>query len=172
MPMNICLRCALHKSKINRIAGSGFDSARFLFIIETPAVSEDLIGKGFVSDANKLLMEIITKAGIPLTDCYFSYMVQCRACDSKRSSNRIPSEQEILACMPNVLETIGQINFQGAVLVDALVDKYYRARVHVPHIKITSPNLIKIKGGRASNLYIDTIQRLERFSDKINRPEV
>lgn len=166
--MNICLRCQLHKSKINRIPGIGKPFARFLFITETPAMSEDLIGKGFVSDANKLLIEMIGKSGINLDDCYFVYMVQCRACDGKNKPNRIPSEQEILACMPNVLDTIGKISFHGVVLVDALVDKYYKTRVHVPHIMITSPNLIKIKGGRMSNLYIDTIRRLERFNDKIN----
>lgn len=165
--MNICLRCPLHKTKINRITGIGMMTARFLFLSETPSVSEDLIGKGFVSDSNKLLQEIILKSGIKLSDCYFSYMVQCRACDSKRSTNRLPTEEEILACMPNVLNVLGTLRFQGVVLIDSLVDKYYRTRVHVPHIKITNPNLIKIKGGRASNLYIDTIQKLERFHDKI-----
>lgn len=165
--MNICLRCPLHKTKINRIVGVGLPSVRFLFLCETPSVSEDLIGKGFVSDANRLLQEIIKRAGIDLSDCYFAYIVQCRACDAKKNPNRLPSEDEILFCMPNVLLALQEVNFQGVIFIDSLVDKYYRSRVHVPHIKITSPNLIKIKGGRASNLYIDTIQRLERFHDKI-----
>jgi uracil-DNA glycosylase family 4 len=163
----------LHKTKNNTLGGIGSANAKILFIQESPSFSEDLLGKAFISDGNKILKEMIVRAGISPTDCFFTYMVHCRACIKKDDMhNRLPNEAEILACMPNVLEIIQMVRYNGIVFIDALVEKYYKSKITVPHITLTSPNLIKIKGGKASNLFIDNLQKLERFYDKITSQDL
>ena len=156
-----CQNCPLYKTRIRQVIGRGEPEARLVFIRESPSSSEDTLGRAFVSDSSKVLMEMIARVGIPIDECYFTYMVQCRA------GGRAPSAEEIMACMPNIGFELGVVQYSGAIFIGDVVEKYWKNRIKSPYVKLTDLNIIFAKGGPASNLFIDNLNKLERFYAKV-----
>lgn len=79
------------------VMGRGNLSARLMLVGEGPGRNEDEQGQPFVGQAGTLLEEIAAKLGIDLAAVYITNIVACRP-----PSNRVPTEQERVACRPRL----------------------------------------------------------------------
>lgn len=168
-----CKRCDLYKTRRSMIEPKGSYLAKYLVICDAPQLSDDTLGKGFVNESSKLLEVMFTKAKIKISDCQFVNIIKCRPCDSVGGRGREPKEEEILACLPYIKDTIAISQHIAVVLVGDLAKKYYRSVFSgVPILTLTDPRIIKIKGGKSSSLFTDNLLKLEAFNDKIIEQEI
>jgi len=99
-----CTSCDLHKTKTHYVPGEGSLNARVMFIGEGPGREEDLQGRPFVGAAGRLLSELLNKIGLRREDVYIGNIVKCRP-----PNNRVPTPQEVEACLPYLFSTIAII---------------------------------------------------------------
>ncbi len=90
-----CTKCALHKSRVNAVPGSGSANARILIIGEGPGFNEDQQGLPFIGRSGKLLDELLAAVPIVRDDVFITNVVKCRPPD-----NRDPLPDEVIACRP------------------------------------------------------------------------
>lgn len=100
-----CVKCGLHKTRLNVVFGSGNPSAELMFVGEAPGEDEDIQGKPFVGRAGGLLTKIIEAMGLKRDDVYIANILKCRP-----PNNRMPLPNEIMACEGNVKDQIKLIN--------------------------------------------------------------
>ena len=96
-----CNACQLHKGRRQMVFGSGNRNADIMFIGEGPGEQEDIQGVPFVGAAGKLLDDMLSIIDLSREDCYIANIVKCRP-----PGNRDPLDEEIGACLGNVLEQI------------------------------------------------------------------
>jgi DNA polymerase len=77
------------------VPGEGQISAKIMFIGEAPGRSEDEKGKPFVGAAGRILDDLLKKAGIERSQVFITNIVKCRP-----PNNRVPEEDELIACRP------------------------------------------------------------------------
>lgn len=161
-----CPGCELktHKtrSKSYQVIGRGDVPADLLFIGEAPGKSEDMIGEPFVGPAGNLLEAMIKEAsgmaGIyERLSYYVTNTVLCRPwiwdeCDELYGQNRKPKEEEVLACMPNVLEIARIVNPILVVFVGKVSEQYY-AKEFSHTTSLYHPAFHLRYGGRSSPYY-------------------
>jgi uracil-DNA glycosylase len=90
-----CPLCKLARTRKNAVPGEGQISARIMFIGEAPGRSEDEKGKPFVGAAGRILDDLLKKAGIERSQVFITNIVKCRP-----PNNRVPEEDELIACRP------------------------------------------------------------------------
>ncbi|HEV8387586.1 MAG TPA: uracil-DNA glycosylase [Nitrososphaera sp.] len=90
-----CPLCKLSRTRKNAVPGEGQLSAKVMFIGEAPGRSEDEKGRPFVGAAGKILDQLLQKAGIERSQVFITNVVKCRP-----PSNRVPEEDEAVACRP------------------------------------------------------------------------
>lgn len=90
-----CPLCKLARTRKNAVPGEGQISAKIMFIGEAPGRSEDEIGKPFVGAAGRILDDLLKKAGIERSQVFITNIVKCRP-----PNNRVPEEDELIACRP------------------------------------------------------------------------
>lgn len=91
-----CNKCSLHENRKNIVVGRGLiKPAPILFVGEGPGEQEDILGEAFVGRAGKLLDLLLDALEIKPEDYYIANVVKCRPPD-----NRIPTKDEVDACMP------------------------------------------------------------------------
>jgi len=90
-----CPLCKLARTRKNAVPGEGQISAKIMFIGEAPGRSEDEKGKPFVGAAGRILDNLLKKAGIERSQVFVTNMVKCRP-----PNNRVPEEDELVACRP------------------------------------------------------------------------
>lgn len=91
-----CQRCSLHANRMNVVIGRGNPNpAPILFIGEGPGEQEDIQGEAFVGRAGKLLDLLLEALEIKEESYYIANVVKCRP-----PENRVPSKDEVEACMP------------------------------------------------------------------------
>jgi uracil-DNA glycosylase family 4 len=90
-----CPLCKLSRTRKNAVPGEGQVSAKLMFIGEAPGKNEDLKGRPFVGAAGRILDEAIKKAGLERSEVFITNVVKCRP-----PGNRVPEEEERLACRP------------------------------------------------------------------------
>lgn len=90
-----CTKCALHKSRVNAVPGSGSANARILIIGEGPGFNEDQQGLPFIGRSGKLLDVLLAAVPIVRDDVFITNVVKCRPPD-----NRDPLPDEVIACRP------------------------------------------------------------------------
>ncbi len=96
-----CARCALAKTRLNVVFGSGDPKASLMFVGEAPGADEDARGLPFVGRAGQLLTKIIEAMGLKRDDVYIANILKCRP-----PENRAPLPEEISACQDNVARQI------------------------------------------------------------------
>jgi uracil-DNA glycosylase family 4 len=100
----LCGRYKYCRSPKMKVAGQG--SRKILVVGEAPGQTEDMEGKPFVGKAGKRLKYHLGKIGINLyKDCWIT-----NACTCAEKENRTPSDSEIEACRPNLINTIKKYN--------------------------------------------------------------
>jgi len=98
-----CFACKLSKTRNNVVFADGNpETAKIVLIGEAPGENEDLQGIPFVGRAGKLLNEFLEKADLSREkDFYIINTVKCRP-----PKNRVPSEEEKVACRSFLLSQI------------------------------------------------------------------
>ena len=128
--------------------------AKFLFIADQPWLIDRVLKKPFVSNEGALIKQMALSIGIELKECVFTYTVLCR------SVNESIEPAHIFACTVNIPDNA----FKGVILLGGIAEKYYKNRFPgVPKLTMTNPEVIVKKGGKVSSLYIDNLNKLERF---------
>ncbi|MDQ4101877.1 MAG: uracil-DNA glycosylase [Thermoproteota archaeon] len=90
-----CPLCKLARTRKNAVPGEGQISAKVMFIGEAPGRNEDEKGKPFVGAAGRILDNLLRKAGIERSQVFITNIVKCRP-----PNNRVPEEDELIACRP------------------------------------------------------------------------
>jgi len=118
-PLRRCEACRLCHGRTNLVYGVGNPDADLMFIGEGPGRDEDLQGEPFVGKAGQLLTDMITK-GMRLRreDVYIANVVKCRP-----PENRNPEQDEMEACLPNLLKQIEIIEPKIIVTLGAVPAK-------------------------------------------------
>jgi DNA polymerase len=89
-----CQNCALGKTRIKFVFGSGDPSAEVLFVGESPGADEDEQGLPFVGRAGQLLTKIIESTKVwKREDVFICNVLKCRP-----PGNRTPQPDEVEAC--------------------------------------------------------------------------
>jgi len=86
-------RCPLAAGKL--VFSDGNPDADLMFIDEAPGEQEDLQGLPFVGPAGQLLTKIIIAMGLRREDVYISNI-----CKFRPPQNRLPTPEEVAACLP------------------------------------------------------------------------
>ncbi len=97
-----CQKCGLAKGRTHVVVARGNPQAKIMIIGEGPGEQEDLQGIPFVGKSGQLLDKILQSIQLdPEGDVYIANAVKCRP-----PQNRVPTEAEMEACRPYLLEQI------------------------------------------------------------------
>ena len=114
-----CQNCALCNTRTNTVFGEGNIDAEILFVGEGPGREEDLQGRPFVGPAGQLLDKMLASVELDRTKVYIANIVKCRP-----PQNRVPLEDEALACLPYLRAQTGLIKPKIIVCLGATAAKY------------------------------------------------
>ncbi len=110
-----CRQCALRQGAKNVVFGEGDPHAKVMLIGEGPGKTEDDTGKPFVGRAGELLDLMLKSQGFSRDEVFIGNIVKCRP-----PGNRLPSNEEVEACLPNLEAQIRIIRPKIVVLLGAL----------------------------------------------------
>lgn len=158
-----CSKCNLAKTRHTIVIGRGVSPAEILFIGEAPGLSEDILGQAFIGEAGKFLDEMRKEADIFEIPTYFTNTILCRPCDSKAGKNREPNNDEILACMNNIISIIRKVMPEHVILVGDFAQRYY-GKMFKDSVKITHPIALLKNGGKRAQGYRENIRKLQELS--------
>ncbi len=119
-----CSACPLHTTRKNTVPSEGKPTRPdILFVSDFPDDEEDEQGQFYVSEAGKLLEKMIGAMGYKRDNTYITNLVQCRP-----PNNRIPHQDEILACTPYIKAQIAHLQPKlivalGKIAVEGLLNK-------------------------------------------------
>jgi DNA polymerase len=83
------------------VFGEGDAAARLCFVGEAPGEDEDRTGRPFVGRAGQLLDKMIVAMGLARSDVYI-----CNVLKTRPPGNRTPTQDEVAACRPYLLEQL------------------------------------------------------------------
>lgn len=120
--VSACTLCPLHSTRTNTVPGEGALQPDVMFIGEGPGAAEDAEGRPFIGRAGKLLTKMIEAMGYEREEIYIANIVKCRP-----PENRVPSPEELSACMPYLKRQIAIVQPKvivalGATAVKGLLD--------------------------------------------------
>jgi uracil-DNA glycosylase len=114
-----CFRCDLGRSRTHAVVGRGNLRAPIMVVGEGPGQNEDETGLPFVGKAGQLLEKILASVKLNTTeDVYICNIVKCRP-----PGNRVPTPEEMAACIPYLLEQIRLVDPQIILLTGATAVK-------------------------------------------------
>ncbi|MGJ3249014.1 MAG: uracil-DNA glycosylase [Elainellaceae cyanobacterium] len=112
---NQCQRCGLAAGRTNAVVGRGNPQADIVIIGEGPGQNEDETGLPFVGKAGQLLEKILQSVKLDSEkDVYICNIVKCRP-----PGNRAPTQQEMDACRPYLMEQIRMVDPKIILLTGA-----------------------------------------------------
>ena len=170
-----CPGCVLKKHTRNQLVGRGSAPAKLLFIGEGPNKTEDLLNENLVGPAWDLLELMIEGASamvsIEIPTFYLSNIVLCRPwiwdySDPDCGFNREPTKQEVLACMPNIIEIARVVNPLYVVFIGRVAESFYK-REFTGSTRITHPSAHVRYGGKASPTYMQDVRTLSVLFKKL-----
>lgn len=117
-----CRLCRLCETRTRTVPGQGPSRPELVFVGEGPGADEDAQGLAFVGRAGQLLTKIIRAMGFERDEVWIGNIVKCRP-----PGNRVPSPDEMEACLPYLREQIGLLRPKvmvclGATAVKGLLD--------------------------------------------------
>ncbi len=116
---NQCHRCGLGDSRTHAVVGRGNLQAPIMIVGEAPGQNEDETGLPFVGRAGQLLEKILASVKLDTEqDVYIANIIKCRP-----PNNRIPTAEEIKACIPYLLEQIRLVDPKIILLTGATAVK-------------------------------------------------
>lgn len=112
---SVCKKCPLANTRTNVVIERGNPKALIMIIGEAPGQSEDETGLPFVGRSGQLLDKILASVQLdPEKDVYVCNINKCRP-----PSNRVPTDEEIAACKPYILEQIRLVDPKIILLTGA-----------------------------------------------------
>lgn len=177
-----CQRCNLHKYRKYIVIGKGEVPADILFMGEAPGRSENVCGlpfegitgtflhKRMLRQATRLAKRNLGKRIFKIPSFYITNTIMCRPCDSLQGGNRKPKPHEVLACKPNLLKVIQQVDPKIVVFVGKESLKYYKDEF-VEYAHIQHPSFLVRTGGQGSSHYNQNIIILADVIEKLIREE-
>jgi uracil-DNA glycosylase family 4 len=93
--VRVCTLCALSRTRIQAVPGSGDPGSRIMIVGEAPGKNEDQQGVPFVGAAGQLLNKLLASIEIPREDVYITNIIKCRP-----PANRDPLPEEVATCSP------------------------------------------------------------------------
>lgn len=108
---NRCHRCDLGATRTYAVVGRGNPQAPILIVGEGPGQNEDETGLPFVGKAGQLLDKILESVKLTEADVFICNIVKCRP-----PGNRTPTQDEMDACRPYLLEQIRMVDPQIILL--------------------------------------------------------
>ena len=110
-----CQRCDLATGRTNTVIGRGNPTADIMVIGEGPGQHEDEQGLPFVGRSGQLLDKILASVNFdPKADVYICNIVKCRP-----PGNRAPTQAEMDACRPYLMEQIRMVDPKVILLTGA-----------------------------------------------------
>lgn len=118
---NQCHRCDLGATRTHAVVYRGNIHADVLIVGEGPGQNEDETGLPFVGKAGQLLDKILASVNLTEEDVLIGNIVKCRP-----PGNRTPTQDEMDACRPYLLEQIRMVDpkiilLSGASAVKGLI---------------------------------------------------
>ena len=114
-----CVKCELHKSRLNVVIDRGSKNADIMFIGEAPGATEDRLGQAFVGKAGKLLDLALTGLGINENDVYICNILKCRP-----PNNVNPTKEQALLCMDYLMRQLELVKPRVIVLLGGVAFKH------------------------------------------------
>ncbi|MDX1918869.1 MAG: uracil-DNA glycosylase [Candidatus Caenarcaniphilales bacterium] len=110
-----CTKCPLCKTRTEVVVFDGNSQAKLMLIGEGPGEQEDLSGLPFVGKAGQMLDKILDAVKIDRkNDTYICNIVKCRP-----PANRVPTPQEMEACIPYIEDQIRLVGPKIILLLGA-----------------------------------------------------
>lgn len=97
---------------VKMVMGEGPPNARVMLIGQNPGAEEDRQGRPFVGRSGRYLNQVLSQNGIERGSLFITSVVKC-----KTPANRKPTQQEIAACLPLLVEQIENIKPEIIVLL-------------------------------------------------------
>lgn len=122
-----CQRCGLRSGCSGVVFGEGSPAARIVLCGEGPGAEEDRLLRPFVGAAGQLLDKILEACGFGRFEhVYIVNVVKCRP-----PGNRVPTEDERKACLPNLEAQLRILKPEiivpmGATAVQTMIDPQAR----------------------------------------------
>jgi len=137
-----CRKCEhLARSRTHVVFGAGNPAADLMFVGEAPGVEEDRQGEPFVGAAGKLLTKVIETMGLSRDQVYIANVLKCRPdTPPGKPGNRKPTADEIIRCVPYLVEQIRIIQPKvivalGATAVEGLLGR-----------QAAAPGILRLRG--------------------------
>lgn len=111
---NQCHRCDLGATRTYAVVARGNPQAPLMIVGEGPGQNEDETGLPFVGKAGQLLDKILESVKLTEADVFICNIVKCRP-----PGNRTPTQDEMDACRPYLLEQIRMVNPRIILLAGA-----------------------------------------------------
>ncbi|WP_427160346.1 uracil-DNA glycosylase [Aliinostoc sp. HNIBRCY26] len=116
---NNCHRCELGNTRTHAVVGRGNLKAPIMIIGEAPGQNEDETGLPFVGRSGQLLEQILASVDLNTeNDVYIGNINKCRP-----PNNRVPTPDEMAACLPYLLEQIRLVDPKIILLTGATAVK-------------------------------------------------
>lgn len=173
--IKLCSGCRLKSHRRKQVIGRGDAPATILFIGEGPGKTEDLLGEPFVGPSGNLLDQMIQDASAMAwtspPSYYITNMVLCRPwiwqdSDPDCGHDREPTKQEVLACMPNVMEIARIVKPKLVIFFGRVAESYYK-KEFPDRIRITHPAAHLRYGGKSSPTYMQDIRTLSEVFRRV-----
>lgn len=122
-----CRACELAKTRTTTVFSDGSPDAKIMLIGEAPGAEEDASGTPFVGRAGQLLNEFLKETGFDRhKDLYICNTIKCRP-----PQNRVPSNEEKLACQAYLMGQISIIRPRiillcGSTAVQSFVNQDFK----------------------------------------------
>lgn len=137
-----CQACGLCNQRFRICLARGTLPCDVLFIGEAPGASEDAIGQPFVGPAGNLLNQVIDRA-LPQGTVYaMTNLVCCFPAEAKARGDNEPSDDEIRACEPRLIEFVNIARPRLIVCVGRLSERWIDHNDTVPCVDIDHPAYI------------------------------
>ncbi|MBF2080458.1 MAG: uracil-DNA glycosylase [Synechococcales cyanobacterium T60_A2020_003] len=111
---NQCQRCDLGATRTHAVVGRGNPQAPIMIVGEGPGQNEDETGLPFVGKAGQLLDKILESVQLTTDDVFICNIVKCRP-----PGNRTPTQTEMDACRPYLIEQIRMVDPKIILLTGA-----------------------------------------------------
>ncbi|MBQ1861536.1 MAG: uracil-DNA glycosylase [Clostridia bacterium] len=110
--VSACTMCPLHATVTNKVPGQGDIHSPLMLIGEGPGQREDEEGIAFVGAAGQLLTKMLSAIYLPRDRVYICNVVKCRP-----PNNRVPTEEEMQACMLHLRMQVALVRPKVIVLL-------------------------------------------------------
>lgn len=157
-----CRRCKLSTSRRCIVRPRGPSPADAVFIIDAPSAADERLKEVGRTPQGRLIAAMMNDAagmlGVPVPAYKIIPQVFCRP-STAADLDRPPARDELLACMPNVIEAVESANPSAIFFFGAEVGVYWRKEF--PEGKVLLPLwLLEKQGGQQSPNFTVTVRTI------------